>query len=224
MALNPYLVDWKRAIDVIGGRPVVFTNGCFDVFHSGHVHLLRTCKTLTDLTGSVVVGLNSDRSVRRLKGKGRPLVGLEDRRMVLRACRYVDMIIPFDEETPEELIRLIQPDVLVKDASYEGKFIAGKDFVESIGGKVVLVEPVAGISTTKIVRRVMLGKGIKVKLDDRPRTKETEEEKTKRLANATEARRKRSKACQKKAQSKKNPRQSKKSPKTPSRKSGERSA
>ena len=162
MPLNPYFKDWKRAIEIIGGRPVVFTNGCFDVFHAGHVHLLYECKRMTGLTGSVVVGLNSDRSVRRLKGASRPLNDFFTRRMVLRACKWVDIVIPFDEDTPEELIRLIQPDILVKDAGYANKKIAGSDFVKKKGGKVVLVDTLVGVSTTEIVKRVKSRQGVKL--------------------------------------------------------------
>lgn len=125
--------------------PIVFTNGCFDVIHAGHIHLLREASKL----GNLIVGVNSDRSVSMLK-KGRPIHKLESRMDVIASIRYVWQVVSFDEETPEALIRSEKPDILVKGSDYEGKVIAGAEFVE----KVVLIDLLPGFSTTDIVKRV----------------------------------------------------------------------
>jgi D-beta-D-heptose 7-phosphate kinase/D-beta-D-heptose 1-phosphate adenosyltransferase len=135
-----------------GGKPLAFTNGCFDIFHAGHVKLFAHMRWLCP-DHVIVVGLNSDASVRRLKGSSRPINKLEDRRAVLEACRFVDHVLPFDEDTPLELIRRIGPDVLVKDARYRGKRVAGASTVRRNGGKVVFVDPLKGVSTTGIIRK-----------------------------------------------------------------------
>ena len=103
----------------------VFTNGCFDVLHKGHIELLRHCKTL----GYVVVGLNSDSSVRRLKGENRPFNNQQDRKFLLESCRYVDEVIFFEEDKPLELIKQIKPDILVKGGDYNKESVVGHDIV-----------------------------------------------------------------------------------------------
>jgi D-beta-D-heptose 7-phosphate kinase/D-beta-D-heptose 1-phosphate adenosyltransferase len=145
--------EWYRIAIMYGGRkPIAFTNGCFDIFHAGHVKLLAHMRWLCP-NHVIVVGLNSDASVRRLKGSSRPVNKLKDRQAVLEACRYVDYVLPFDEDTPLELIRRISPDVLVKDARYKGKRVAGVVLVTQNGGKVVFVDPLKGVSTTGIIRK-----------------------------------------------------------------------
>ena len=134
------------------GRPrdrrVVFTNGCFDVLHPGHVEYLAQAKVLGDV---LVVGLNSDVSVRRLKGAGRPLVAEADRAAVLAALRSVDAVTLFDEDTPLELISTLLPDVLVKGGDYDVDGIVGREVVEEAGGEVRVLPFVEGYSTTGIL-------------------------------------------------------------------------
>jgi rfaE bifunctional protein nucleotidyltransferase chain/domain len=110
---------------------VVFTNGCFDVIHPGHVDLLRRARTLGD---KLIVGINSDRSVRAIKGSGRPIFSESDRKAVLLALESVDDVVVFDEQTPEELIQTISPDVLVKGGDWKVDEIIGADFVFAHGG------------------------------------------------------------------------------------------
>jgi len=137
------LNEWRQM-----GLRVVFTNGCFDVLHAGHIKLLREARSFGD---RLVVGLNTDASVRRLKGKGRPVVPLADRIAVLEAIRWVDLVIPFPQETPARLIEQVRPDVLVKGAEYRGKDIIGAAFVRSYGGSVELVTMARGKSTSNIL-------------------------------------------------------------------------
>ncbi len=136
------------------GRAVVFTNGCFDLLHRGHVDLLRFARDKGDL---LVVGLNDDASVRRLKGEGRPLVPQEDRAAVLAALAAVDYVVLFAEDTPLELIRKLLPDVLVKGADYRKEDVVGASEVAAAGGRVELAPLTEGRSTTGLVER--LGKG-----------------------------------------------------------------
>lgn len=132
--------------------PVVFTNGVFDLLHPGHVELLETARREGT---ALVVGLNSDASVRRLgKGADRPLTGESARARVLAGLAAVDCVVLFDEETPLELIHSLAPDVLVKGADYTRESIVGGDWVESKGGRVVRVPLVSGFSTSSIVERL----------------------------------------------------------------------
>jgi rfaE bifunctional protein nucleotidyltransferase chain/domain len=137
------------------GRPrdltLVFTNGCFDLLHPGHVEYLVQARALGDL---LVVGLNSDDSVRRLKGTRRPLVAEEDRATVLAGLRSVDAVTVFDEDTPLELIRELLPDVLVKGGDYDLGGIVGQEVVEQAGGDVRVLPLVEGYSTTNILNRL----------------------------------------------------------------------
>lgn len=133
------------------GYKIVFTNGCFDILHRGHLELLRFAKSLGDV---LVVGLNDDDSVRRLKGKGRPINKLEDRAFALLSIRWVDFVIPFFEDTPERLIRDLEPDVLVKGGDYDIKNIVGADFVLSRGGRVEVFKYIKGYSTTEIINSI----------------------------------------------------------------------
>ncbi len=133
------------------GRVVVFTNGVFDLLHPGHVLFLERARNLGDV---LVVGVNTDASVRRLKGPHRPIYPLEARLILLHALRSVDLLVPFDEDTPERLIQAVRPQVLVKGADYRPDQVVGRAFVESYGGRVVLLPLVPGYSTSKIIERI----------------------------------------------------------------------
>jgi len=133
------------------GRRIVFTNGCFDLLHPGHVRYLRAARRLGD---ALVVALNSDASVRRLKGAGRPLVPARDRCEVIAALEMVDYVTVFTEDTPYDLIRLLQPDVLVKGGDWTPSRIIGADLVRARGGRVRSLPFVDGYSTTKLAAKV----------------------------------------------------------------------
>lgn len=130
------------------GMKVVFTNGCFDILHRGHIEYLSKAADMGDV---LVVGLNTDASVRRLKGEGRPVNNEEARALVLASLSFVDAVVLFDEDTPYELIKAVHPDVLVKGADYKVEEIVGYDIVTSYGGKVETVPLVEGYSTTKLL-------------------------------------------------------------------------
>ena len=142
----------KRELKRIGsGRKVVFTNGCFDILHAGHVRYLERAKRLGDI---LVVGMNTDRSVRKIKGSGRPIVAEKDRATLLSALKMVDYVVLFDEPTPIRLIEAIKPDVLVKGSDWKKRDIVGADFVESYGGKVRRIGLLKGRSTTDVVKKI----------------------------------------------------------------------
>ncbi len=133
------------------GERIVFTNGCFDILHAGHVDYLEKARALGDL---LVVGLNSDLSVRKIKGNDRPINPQEHRAKVLTSLSCVDYVVMFDEETPEDLIKKIKPDVLVKGADWEEDKIVGASFVKSYGGEVVRIPFLYDTSTTKIIMKI----------------------------------------------------------------------
>ena len=133
------------------GRSIVFTNGCFDILHRGHVLLLDAARAMGDC---LVVGINSDDSVRRLKGKGRPLNSQEDRAHVLLGLRSVDYITVFDEDTPIETIEALEPDVLVKGAEYGSGEIVGEEFILARGGRVERIEMLKGYSSSDIIDKM----------------------------------------------------------------------
>ena len=133
------------------GRRVVFTNGCFDLLHEGHVTYLEAARSLGDV---LIVGLNSDLSVSRLKGPERPLNTLSARARVLSALACVDALVAFVEDTPLELIQQIKPDVLAKGADYALQDIVGAEFVTSYGGEVARIPFVEGVSTTRIIGKM----------------------------------------------------------------------
>jgi len=137
------------------GERIVFTNGVFDLLHRGHVEYLADARALGD---RLVVGLNSDASVRRLKGPTRPLVAAADRAAVLRALACVDLVVEFDEDTPERLIRAIGPDVLVKGGDWAVERIVGREFVEARGGRVLSIPVREGFSTSALVQRIREGR------------------------------------------------------------------
>jgi D-glycero-beta-D-manno-heptose 1-phosphate adenylyltransferase len=133
------------------GRRIVFTNGVFDLLHPGHVRYLQDARALGDL---LIVGLNADESVRRNKGPGRPITPQDERAEVLAALASVDAVVVFLEETPADIIRSLQPDILVKGAGWPADQIVGRDTVEARGGRVVLIPIEQGYSTKSIVERI----------------------------------------------------------------------
>ena len=136
------------------GRSVVFTNGCFDLVHAGHVKLLERAKRYGDL---LIVGLNSDRSVRALKGPTRPVVGQRDRALVLGALESVDFVTIFDELTPERLVAAIRPHVLIKGADWPASQIVGRDLVQKRGGRVIRFPLLKGYSTSRLLKHIRAG-------------------------------------------------------------------
>ncbi|MCK9421158.1 MAG: D-glycero-beta-D-manno-heptose 1-phosphate adenylyltransferase [Bacteroidales bacterium] len=144
--LQKHLAVWR-----FKDKKIVFTNGCFDVLHQGHIEYLSKAR---DLGHILIVGLNTNESVHRLKGPHRPVNNENARAIMLAALSFVDAVILFGEDTPRELIRLIQPDILVKGKDYEGKEIVGADIVKSRGGQVVMIELVKGFSTTHTLEKI----------------------------------------------------------------------
>jgi rfaE bifunctional protein nucleotidyltransferase chain/domain len=142
----PLLAKWRQA-----GHTVVFTNGCFDLIHRGHVDSLTKAAGFGD---KLVVGLNSDSSVKFLKGKNRPLINQQSRAILLAALIMVDAVVIFDEETPYELIKSILPDVLVKGSEYLLEEIAGYDIVLAEGGRVERIDMTGGFSTTALIDKI----------------------------------------------------------------------
>jgi len=133
------------------GLKVAFTNGCFDLLHPGHISLLEQARATAD---KLIVGMNSDLSVRRLKGNGRPVQSEIARATVLSSLKTVDAVIIFSDDTPLDLIKSLQPEVLIKGADYTVDTVVGADIVKSYGGKIVLAELVAGQSTTNTIKRM----------------------------------------------------------------------
>lgn len=146
------MVSWERAKEIVdrakdSGAIVVFTNGVFDLIHPGHVRVLEKARSLGDL---LVLGLNTDESVRRLKGPERPILTLNERAEVLSAIQFVDLIVPFEEDTPYELINHLRPHILVKGGDYKPEEVVGRDLVD----KVIIVPLKEGISTSEIIERI----------------------------------------------------------------------
>jgi rfaE bifunctional protein nucleotidyltransferase chain/domain len=133
------------------GKRIVFTNGVFDILHPGHLRYLQHARSLGDI---LIVGLNSDASVRRNKGPERPINSQEERAEILEALECVDLVVLFDDDTPAEIIRAIQPDILVKGADWAEDAIVGRDTVEARGGKVIRVPVQAGFSTSALIEKI----------------------------------------------------------------------
>jgi rfaE bifunctional protein nucleotidyltransferase chain/domain len=133
-------------------KKVVFTNGCFDILHRGHIECLKRAKSSGDV---LVVGLNSDSSVRKLKGEKRPILSQNDRAEILASLEMVDYVVIFNEETPHKVIATLLPDVLVKGEDYAKDEIVGKDIVESGGGRVIRIKQVPGKSTRNIIKTIV---------------------------------------------------------------------
>jgi rfaE bifunctional protein nucleotidyltransferase chain/domain len=132
-------------------KKIVFTNGCFDILHLGHIDYLSRAKDLGDI---LIIGLNSDASVSRIKGKNRPIVDQESRSMILASLRFIDAIVLFDEDTPYNLISLIKPDILVKGSDYKREEIIGADIVEATGGEIVTIPFLEGYSTSSVIKKI----------------------------------------------------------------------
>jgi|TARA_Y100000034_G_scaffold106995_1_gene136139 D-beta-D-heptose 7-phosphate kinase / D-beta-D-heptose 1-phosphate adenosyltransferase len=125
---------------------VIFTNGCFDIIHRGHIELLRYCHSLGE---SVIVGINSDESIKKLKGKNRPINNQEDRKFLLESLKYVSEVVVFDEDTPYNLIKSIRPDIIIKGGDYQIEEVVGNDIC-----KVVIFDYIEGHSTTETISRI----------------------------------------------------------------------
>lgn len=150
------LVSRKKIIEIVkrakkAGKKIVFTNGCFDIFHAGHVRYLNMAKNLGNI---LIVGLNSDSSVIKIKGKNRPINPQRDRAEVLSGLECVDYITIFNEKTPENLIKIILPHILAKGSDWKGKEVAGSDIVMKNGGRVVFVPLLKGRSTSEIIKKI----------------------------------------------------------------------
>ena len=142
------LAAWAEAVHE-AGRTIGFTNGCFDLLHVGHVTYLSEAASYGDV---LVVGVNSDASVRRLKGPQRPVIGQDDRAALLAALGCVDGVMVFDEATPHRVLEVLRPDVLIKGGTYTPQEVVGREVVESYGGEVRVTGMVEGVSTTNIIR------------------------------------------------------------------------
>ena len=157
--LHPEILTLEEAILRFGrekrnGRRIVFTNGCFDLLHPGHIGSLEQARALGDV---LIVGLNSDASVRHLKGAGRPVLPERERAEILAGLECVDAVVIFSEPTPREVIARLLPDVLVKGGDWPGDQIVGREEVEAAGGRVVSIPVVPGYSTTEILRKIREG-------------------------------------------------------------------
>jgi rfaE bifunctional protein nucleotidyltransferase chain/domain len=130
---------------------IVFTNGCFDILHRGHIEYLAAA---ADLGSKLIIGLNSDSSVSRLKGSGRPINSFQDRALALAALRFTDAIVEFNEDTPLNLIRMVKPDFLVKGGDYNHSEIVGATDVEANGGEIVVISFTEGYSTTSFLKKI----------------------------------------------------------------------
>lgn len=142
----------KLAIMRFKSKKIVFTNGCFDILHLGHIDYLAKAANLGDV---MIVGLNTDESVHRIKGGNRPIQDEVSRAMVLASLRFIDYVVFFGEDTPYELIKTIQPNVLVKGADYKPEEIVGYDIVKARKGKVVTIDYLEGYSTTAIEKKIL---------------------------------------------------------------------
>ena len=149
LSLDELILQFGR--EKRNGKRVVFTNGCFDVLHPGHLHSLETARALGDC---LIVGLNGDESVRRLKGAGRPVIPAGERAEILASLECVDAVVVFEDLTPQKVIAALLPDVLVKGSDWPGNQIVGREEVEAAGGRIVLVDTVPGYSTTEILKRI----------------------------------------------------------------------
>ncbi|MFH1423092.1 MAG: D-glycero-beta-D-manno-heptose 1-phosphate adenylyltransferase, partial [Planctomycetota bacterium] len=143
----PSIADFHRAQN----HEIVFTNGCFDILHPGHIEFLQFAKSHGDI---LIVGMNSDKSVHSIKGEGRPILKENERSKILAALEVVDYVVSFDEDTPQNIVKEIKPNILVKGEDWREKGVVGREFVESLGGRVVLAPLVPGLSTTNVIDRI----------------------------------------------------------------------
>jgi rfaE bifunctional protein nucleotidyltransferase chain/domain len=132
-------------------KKIVFTNGCFDILHRGHIEYLAEAASKGDV---LIVGLNTDRSVQRIKGPSRPVQDEQTRALILASLQFVDLVVFFDEDTPLNLIRVVQPDILAKGADYNPEDIVGYDIVKAKGGEIVTIELTPGYSTSRIINKL----------------------------------------------------------------------
>jgi rfaE bifunctional protein nucleotidyltransferase chain/domain len=149
MSLDDIILRFGR--EKRNGKRVAFTNGCFDLLHPGHIRILESARALGD---ALIVGINSDASVKRLKGAGRPVLPELERAEILASLESVDAVVIFDEATPQRVIAAVLPDVLVKGGDWPDDQIVGREEVEAAGGKVVRAEIVQGYSTTDILKKI----------------------------------------------------------------------
>ncbi|MFH1339576.1 MAG: D-glycero-beta-D-manno-heptose 1-phosphate adenylyltransferase [Candidatus Omnitrophota bacterium] len=133
------------------GKTIAFTNGCFDILHSGHVSYLQEAKKLADV---LIVAVNSDGSVKRIKGRGRPVIKLKDRMWAVAALESVDFVTYFEQDTPLKIIKLLKPDILFKGKDWSKNKIVGKEVVESYGGRIMTLPYIKGQSSSKIINRI----------------------------------------------------------------------
>ncbi len=149
--LNNAQLQSQLAIWRFQNKKIVFTNGCFDIIHAGHIDYLSKAKDLGDI---LFIGLNTDDSVRRLKGENRPVNDENARAVILAAMQFVDAVVLFDEDTPYELIKIVQPDILVKGSDYKPEDIVGADIVLAKGGEIKTIDFLNGYSTSRIIERI----------------------------------------------------------------------
>jgi len=145
-SLKNKVISWKE-----NGHKIVFTNGCFDIMHKGHIEVLSKS---SDLGDKLIIGLNSDSSVQKLKGNSRPIIDENSRAIALAALSFVDAIVLFSEETPINLISTLTPDILAKGGDYEIRTIVGHEIVQKNGGEVILIPFVDGFSSTNIINKI----------------------------------------------------------------------
>jgi len=155
--LAEIITDWDnlhKAIENLkrNKKKIVFTNGCFDIIHPGHISYLKKAKSLGDI---LIIGLNSDSSIKRIKGNKRPIFNEKDRLLIISSFYFVDIVTIFSEDTPYKLINLIKPDILVKGGDWTPENIVGRDIVESYGGKVLNIPYLEGYSTTNIINKIL---------------------------------------------------------------------
>ena len=152
--LTPDTLKNQLAVWRFKDKKIVFTNGCFDLLHLGHIDYLSKAKDSGDV---LLIGVNTDDSVRRLKGESRPLTDQKSRAIILASLGFVDGVTLFDEDTPYELINIVQPDVLVKGSDYNAEEVVGYDIVKAKGGKVITIDFLEGYSTTAIANKIKKG-------------------------------------------------------------------
>ena len=149
--MDKKILTWDnlgRILELFNKEKIVFTNGCFDILHPGHIHILDQAKSYGDM---LIVGLNSDNSIKRLKGPSRPKVSQNDRLKILSSIKFVDYVVLFEEETPLKLIEKIKPNFLVKGGDYILEDIVGREFVEKYGGQVKIVKLLEGHSSSSLI-------------------------------------------------------------------------
>jgi len=153
--MNSKIVNIKKLKRILKRRKnkiVAFTNGCFDILHYGHIKYLNSAKKLSDI---LIVGINTDGSIKRIKGKNRPIIPLKQRMEIISGLEVVDYVISFSKNTPYNLIKEIKPDLLIKGGDWDTKEIVGKDIVESYGGRVITIPYIKGVSTTGIIKKII---------------------------------------------------------------------